>query len=279
MEKRTYTSDIVRELSAWIRDYPRRHPYELESARDHDVFMSRVRPDLLEINKGSYSKLLKDMRFIDELIAILKAFDMDKRGSKLTSPTLFRECVEQAGQDFDLLSSANVRLETLKLRQEIGGETVDSVTRRIYTLFSHWYMPPMFSSALSLSGGAVVASKVMHMIMPELFIMIDSHVAQALNIICDYNPHPVDGDDWHNVIPNYSYRRLNRSNTENWDDECYIAALVYSKRIILEWCQQNNTDIAGFLNLDVRNVTIDIVRDDRIKTEASTTRIIDKALR
>lgn len=279
MSEKVFTSDIVKELSASVRDYPRRHPYELDSEREYRIFMSRIRPELFEINKGSYAQLLKDMNFIEELIRILKAFGMDMRGSQLTSHGLIQDCVKRAGQDFDLMSSANLRLETLTLKQKVGNETANTLIRRVYTLFSQPYMPPISPYALSLSGGVVIASKAMHMIMPELFIMIDSHVARMLNKICDYYPHPTDGENWADVVQNYSWRKLNPSSTTNWDDECYIAALMYCKRIAFEWCQRNNTDVASFLDLDAKSIKVDLFDDVQIKSRSVITRVIDKALR
>jgi len=151
-------------------------------------------------------------------------------------------------------TGTSVIVQSLRSLVSNYDETVASVIGRIYNLFSQ-------PKRLSLSGGVVIASKTAHMIMPELFIMIDHRIMKKLHEVSDYYPHPSDGEGWYDVISNYSGHKLNPYSGYAWDfDQRYLAALMYYKRIILEWCQQNNTDITGFLQLGIRTVTNDIVR-------------------
>jgi hypothetical protein len=197
---------------------------------------------------------------------------MDSRGSILTSPSLFLDTTTEASRDFDLLGRAEVQLDALNLRNKVETETVTSIIKNIYNLFSQ-------TKKLSVSGGMVIASKAMHMIMPELFIMIDHRVMGKLHRFSDYCPHPSDGKNWYDVIPNYHGTKLNPYAGYGWDsDQCYFAALMYYKRVILEWCQLNGTDISKFLELGVRTVKTDIIFGDKISFKSTPARIIDMAL-
>ena len=250
------TSDIVQNLEFLVKKHNDEKPHCDRGFYSYVYFMKYRKKRLAE--SGNYAKLLRDTYFCEELKKVLKDFGMGQRGSKFSSLSQFQNTLVKASTDFDLLSLAEIRLETLDLKQEIENETTYSVIKRIYKLFS-------YPGNLSNSGGVVIASKTMHMIMPELFIMIDSYVANTLNKIFDYNPHPEDGESWYAIIPNYDGLKLNRKDTESWDINRYIAALIYYKRILREWCEKNNSDIQGFLNLDAQyNSTIP--------------RIIDKAL-
>jgi hypothetical protein len=260
------TLEIIQNLQSLINRHNEKydslyspHPRLCKAFKAYNLFMTKVRPFRLKLKNGSYTKLLKDLSFCEDLRSILKHFGMAQRGSRLTPRDRFQETLIKAGPHFDLLSSEQIRLETLNLKQKLkGGITVDSTIKIIYELFSH-------TNGLSESGGIKIASKTMHMIMPEVFIMIDQRVMESLHNISDYYPHQVEGR-WYDVLTEYRGQKLNPYPGQAWDwYGCYAAALMYYKRIILEWCEKNNTDIQGFLNLDA-------------KYGSTPARIIDKAL-
>ena len=131
------------------------------------------------------------------------------------------------------------------------------------------WINPSEPGNLTLSGGFVIASKTMHFILPELFIMIDgSHIGISLYNIQDYNPWTEDGRNWLDVIPDYSGRKPNPSprglGRKSWDSERYCIALMYYKRIYNEWIHEANSTHQAFLELDENPNTV--------------TRITDKAL-
>ena len=229
-----------------------------ESFREYDSFM-RVKEKMLKNYYGNFVELLKDKVFIERLRKVLKKFGMNQRRSILTPFDTFRETLVDAANCFNALSQAKVTLETLSSDQEINGNKVNAVIQKIYDSFS-------LSNRLSQSGGIVIASKTMHMIMPELFTMVDSRVMKILHKIYDYHPHINDGS-WYDVIPEYNGYKLNPYPlTYNWDYFIrYFATLFYYKRIILEWCSENDADIQKFIELDP-------------ESRSFPSRIIDKAL-
>jgi len=253
------TSYIIQNIQDLVNNYN-----QLYSTYVHDYkCFIEERTRLLMINDGSFVRLLSDPRFSDQLHDILTKFGMNARASELASRQRFLDTISQVSSEFDLLNAARIRLYTLNLHQKLGSGTVDSIVRNIFNLFET-------PNHLSIAGGFVVASKTMHFIMPELFIMLDGqHIGISLYNISDYHPHSDDGRDWFDVIPNYSGRKPNPSprgeGRKSWDDERYCVALMYYKRIIRDWRQQNNTRIEEFLSLDA-------------ECASKAARIIDKAL-
>lgn len=219
----------------------------------------RIRGYLLKKHEGDYVELLKDDNFIEDLRTILRYFGMNQRGSILTPHNILKETLTQVGRYFNMLRQAKVTLESLDPDDEINNEKVSAIIQKIYEPFS-------FSNKLSQSGGIVVASKTMHMIMPKLFIIIDGRIMKVLHSISDYHPHINDGS-WYDIIPKYYGYKLNPYPLRyNWDYfNRYFAALFYYKRIILEWCQENNSDLQSFMELDTESISF-------------PSRVIDKAL-
>ena len=254
----TSTSYIIQNIQDLVNNYNRLHSTYVH---DYKCFI-RERGRLLRVHNGSFVRLLNDLGFTDELQDILAKFGMNARASELAARHHFLESVSQVSSEFELLSGAQMRLYTLDFNQTLGNQTVYSIIRNV---FNHFATPRQ----LSIAGGFVVASKTMHFIVPESFVMLDGqHIGISLYNIADYHPHPDDGGDWFEIIPNYSGRKPNPSprgdGRKSWDSERYCIALMYYKRIVREWCQQNNCNIESFLDLDSR---------------ASTpTRMIDKAL-
>ena len=253
------TSYIIQNIQDLVNNYNQLYS---SYVRDYNCFIGE-RTRLLMINNRNLVSLLEDPRFSDQLQNILTKFGMNARASELVSRHRFLDTISQVGSEFDSLDTAQIRFHTLNLHQMIGSRTVDLIVRNIFYLFEE-------PGRLSTAGGFVVASKTMHFIIPELFVMLDGqHIGISLYNISDYYPHSDDGGDWFNVIPDYSGRKPNPSprgeGRKSWDDERYRITLMYYKRIIRDWCQQNNSSIEEFLDLDVENAS-------------TAARIIDKAL-
>lgn len=214
----------------------------------------KERTRLLNANGLNFARLLSDLSFASRLRDILTKFGMDARASRLMAPERILSVISLVGSDCDLLNMAQIQLHTLNLKQTIKNQTVDSIIRKIY---DHLAEPNNISEA----GGFVAASKTMHFILPELFIMLDGqHIAISLYNISDYHPHPNDGGGWSTVVSNYSGREPPNPSPRgagrySWDNKRYVVALMYYKRIIREWCQQNNADVKSFLNLDTQNAS------------------------
>jgi len=253
------TSCVIENIQDLVNSYN-----QLYSTYVHDYkCFIEERTRLLRINGGNFVRLLNDPRFSAQIHDILTKFGMNARASELASRRRFLDTISQVSSEFNLLNAAQIRLYTLNLHQMLGSRTLNSIVRNIFNLFEK-------PNQLSISGGFVVASKAIHFIMPELFIMLDGqHVGISLYNISDYYPHPDDGVDWFDVIPSYSGRKPNPSprgeGRKSWDDERYCIALMYYKRIIRDWCQQNDSSIQEFLNLDA-------------ECASTAARIIDKAL-
>lgn len=253
------TSYIIQNIQDLVNNYNQLYSTYVS---DYKCFIEE-RTRLLMINEGNFARLLNDPRFSDQIRDILTKFGMNARASELASRQRFLDTISEVGSELDLLNAAQIRLCTLNLHQVLGSRAVDSIVRNIFNLFCD-------PGQLSMAGGFVVASKTMHFIMPELFIMLDGqHIGTSLYNISDCYPHPNDGRDWSDVIPSYSRRKPNPSprgeGRKSWDDERYCIALMYYKRIIRDWCQQNKNSIEGFLNLDAEYAS-------------TAARIIDKAL-
>lgn len=257
--KGTLTSYIVKNIQHLVEKYNRDYGHY---NRDYNFFLKQ-RTHLFASIDRSFNNLLHDLRFSDQLRNILDSFGMNTRHSKLVSSQRFLDTMSQIGFEFDLLESEQIRLHTLDLHQIIHDQTVFLIIKKIFNLFKK-------PGNLTESGGFVIASKTMHFIMPELFIMLDGqHIAVSLYNIYDYHPHPDDGANWFETIPNYSGLKPNPSprgeGRKSWDYERYSIALMYYKRIFQEWCQHANSNIENFLDIDSQNVS-------------TVKRIIDKAL-
>ncbi len=254
----TPTSYIIRNIRDSVIKYNRFH-----SAYVHDYqSFIRERSRLPRFHNAGFIQLLHDPGFTVQLQDILIKFGMNARAAELTPHQRFLETVSRVGPDFQLLNITQTRLYALDLNQMIGTRTLYPLIRNVFSNFAK-------PTKLSMAGGFVVASKTMHFIMPELFVMVDGqHIGISLYNIVDYHPHPDDGRDWFDVVPNYSGRKPNPSprgeGRKSWDSERYCIALMYYKRIINEWRQQNNSNIESFHDLD--------------SCANTPARIIDKAL-
>lgn len=271
LKKVAATSAIVQNLQGLVNGYDKRHPHWFDAIKEYDVFMASGRPWWMAQVNNDYEKLLKNEEFVRRIRELVAIFGMNVRGSKLTSPSLFLETIIKASQDFNSLVHAHVRLENLNFKTKIEAEPVNSIISRTYNLFSKM-------GSLSASGGMVVASKTMHMILPELFIMVDRGIMRRLHQIKDYQPHPKDGRNWYDVIPGYLGDKLNCVESGWTVPRTYLAALIYYKRIIFEWCEQSSKDVKDFLEIGTRTVRIDPIFGKDTSYQATAARIVDMAL-
>ena len=218
---------------------------------------------LLRLKKDNYdyNGLLGNNSFINDVIKMLRYFHMDQRGSVLLPFDKIHYAIIEVSNYLNKLNSEKIRLETLNLKENIGEATVNSFIKQIFERFNE-------PNKISQSGGIVVASKTMHFIMPEIFIMIDKRVMESLHNVSDYYPRARDPIGWYDVLIDYHGEKLNPYPlTANWSYYIYYsAALIYSKRIIHKWCQKNNDDVNGFL------------KNDKLSSVPYSSRIIDKML-
>jgi hypothetical protein len=223
----------------------------------YEIFI-RCRELAMQRNERMYIRAFSDIMFCDTVMEILRIFQMDERGSRLVTRNKFQNTLIETGTDFDLLSSSRIVLENLNLKQAVGEGTVNSVIKNIFETFIE-------EGNLSESGGIVVASKTMHFIMPELFIMVDNRIMEKLHLVQDYVPS--QNETWNEVLPDYKWEKLNLyQGTQNWSYHLnYAAALLYYKRIIREWCQKNHGNAKDFSKIDTR-------------PNSEPSRVIDKAL-
>lgn len=199
-------------------------------------------------NYEDIADLLVMDEFIDEIIRVLDEFGMNARLSELVSKGKFFNVMNEMKPLFSILSRHRISITDINLKEKCGSNNIYDIIREIYNTFSK-------RGNLTISGGFVIASKTMHFIMPDLFIMIDGeHIGLSLYNVDDYMPHKVDGKNWYEAVPNYSGKKPNPSprgaGRMSWDAERYCIALLYYKRIWLEWMELFNNDKNGFLALD-----------------------------
>lgn len=213
----------------------------------------------IKLSNYDYDKILKNKDFCIRIRKMLKDFQMDQRGSVLMPIDHTHSAFCQIIDNFVELNLNNIRLENLDLHIGLSKENVDFYIKNIFEYLCK-------DNVISKSGGIVVASKTMHFIMPELFIMIDSRVMESLHNISDYYPEPNNPFKWYDVLVDYRGETLNRyQGTQNWSQYInYAGALIYYKRIINEWCQNNNSNLKEF------------IRNDRYSSVPYPSRLIDK---
>ena len=257
--KGTRTTYIVENMSNLVNNY---NYSEKDYVKDYNRFMLEGN-HLFELHNNTFEEMLNDRVFSEELRRILIKFGLDARASRLMPLQSIQNTISYCAPEFDQLRTANILLQNLNLSHEENGRSIYSIIRSIFDIFSE-------PNRITQSGGFVAASKTMHFIMPQLFIILDGqHIAISLYNISDYYPHQKDGGDWGEIIPQYSGLTPNPSprggGRENWDAERYIIALMYYKRIVLEWIQRNHSNIEGFLEIDSENLS-------------KASRIIDKSM-
>lgn len=225
---------------------------------NYNIYMGE-RLKILRRKNYNFNEVLTDDSFCSKIIKMLRNFQMDQRGSVLMTKNDICDALCHVANYFHILYLNNINLESLNLRSNINESNVNSYIKKTFDYLC-------LSNVISQSGGIVIASKTMHFIMPEIFIMIDNRVMKSLHNISDYYPKHNEPFEWYNELINYEGQKLNPyQGTWNWSKYiCYAGVLIYYKRIINEWCQINNSNIKGFL------------KNDRLSAVPYASRIIDK---
>ena len=251
------TSFLVRNIRERIKNYNQHLDFYV---RDYKQYISQRRSIFSETHE--ISDLLMNDEFIIELRWILDKFGMNARLSQLTEQSSFSKVIEESTPIFEEILEHETTLQKVSFTNSNQSRDFYSLICEIYNLFSE-------PGKLSYSGGFVIASKTMHFILPDLFVMIDgAHIGISLYHISDYRPHSEDGRDWIETIPNYSGKKPNPSprgqGRKSWDSERYCIALLFYKRIYHEWKETFNSNHQSFIELD--------------EFSSSVPRIIDKSL-
>ena len=220
---------------------------------------------LEEVHTNSIGGMISDRGFVDRLYQMLKDFGLDARRSKLVNPTQIQNSLGNIKSTIKKIHDAGIELTSLNLFQELEGRSLAVWFNSAFSLLSK-------PNAITDSGGVVAASKTLHFLLPDIFIMIDgAHIVKALSRIKDYFPDPTDGESWYDVIPEHELGiqlgyGLNPKSRGAWDDPIrYLAAHMYYKRISLTWCNRFKKTLEEFLQLDADH-------------QVTASRIIDKAL-
>jgi len=251
------TSYIIQNFQDRVNSYNNNFNVYIE---DYQKFILKRKMFLYESQE--IPSLLMKEDFINELRWILDKFGMNARLSKLTDKPIFSKVLEESAPVLKKITRHESDITHLNFNASNESRNYYESICEIYELYSE-------RGRLSDSGGFVIASKTLHFILPELFIMIDgSHIGISLYNIDDYEPFEEDGDDWYEAIPNYSGKKPNPSprglGRKNWDSERYCRALMYYKRIYEEWKKEFNLDFQAFQKIDIKSNFV--------------TRIIDKSL-
>ena len=251
------TSVLVRNIQERIKNYNQNLDFYV---RDYQQYISKRRSIFCETHK--ISDIFQNDEYISELRWILDKFGMNARRSQLTEQSSFSKVIEESTPIFEKILEHETTLQKVSFTNSNQSRDYYSLICEIYNLFSK-------PGKLSYSGGFVIASKTMHFILPDLFVMIDgAHIGISLYNISDYHPHSDNGKDWFEAIPSYSGKKSNPSprgqGRTSWDSERYCIALLFYKRIYHEWIETFNSNHETFIELDTFS--------------RSVPRIIDKSL-
>ena len=192
---------------------------------------------------GDLSNAVREKDFILDIEKILIEYGMNSRNSELMNNSTFQNTLINNIDVIDEIENSKKTISSITNNAEL--------IKKIKILYNKLSKP----QALTLSGGFVIASKTMHFLFPELFIMIDgAHIGISLYNIDDYVPHPIDGKNWYSVFSDYSGKKSNPSPRGNgrrsWDSERYCMALFYYKRLFYEWIDKNDSNENAFIKLD-----------------------------
>lgn len=248
------TSYIVKNLHERILNYNIKFDFYVT---DYNKYLSQ-RKFLLNVN-NEFQKLLMNDEFISALRWILIKFGMNARQSQLTEISSFSKVIKESIPIFE---------EILKHKKVITNLdfTIDNESRKLYKLICDIYNRFSEPAKLSYSGGFVIASKTLHFVLPDLFIMIDgAHIGISLYHITDYQPLVDEGKDWYAVIPGYSGKKPNPSprgqGRASWDSERYCIALLFYKRIYHDWLKAFKVNHQSFLELDEKSCLVSRIID------------------
>lgn len=182
------------------------------------------------------------------LRATLIAFGMDARRSHLVAPPIFTASLAGIPGMVNIACIATYTLASAYMIVPFGGTTPRV---QLETLFAYCAVPGTFS----LEGGYVIASKVAHLIFPDICPMLDGkHTAISM-----YNVAPAQysppGNNWVAYLGRCLVQPANPSprgaGRNSWDAQRFVQAIAFYARIYQEWQAANgNPGLAAFLALD-----------------------------
>jgi len=189
---------------------------------------------------------------------LLDKFGMNARSSRLTDFNQFFNSIKYLNNLCNLSELKNFSINNSSLDRPFDNSTV---AKEITKIFNFSSKPNVFSC----SGGFVIASKVMHCIIPELLPMIDiSHIGISLYNIHndDYLPPVGAWIEYLGYKPNGKANPSPRGAGRNsWKAAQYLCTIGFYARIYSVWQINNgNPGLKAFLNLDSSKHTTGIPR-------------------
>jgi len=120
-----YINNIKEIIRNTNQEAMRSHKFQ-NSFIEYNKYMKKRLLRLKEYNYD-YNKLLDNNSFINDVIKMLRYFHMDQRGSVLMFFDNIHDTIIEVSYYFNKLNSEKIRLESLNLKENIDGETVNSL--------------------------------------------------------------------------------------------------------------------------------------------------------
>lgn len=195
--------------------------------------------------------------------ALLTAYGMNARNSKLVAPSAFQTAIEHLNRaSLDWINGFALPLPMAPVAL-INPQTGLSLSNELTTIYNILSAP----GSVTESGGFVAASKAAHCLFPNLAPMIDGkHTGVSYyNIARTTYAPPMNIVNWsrwigHQIagVPNPSPRGAGRN---SWGPDQFIAAIGANQRIYETWQELNgNPGFGAFLELDPTPGTTGIPR-------------------
>lgn len=201
---------------------------------------------------------LKGDQACKSIYQLLKEFGMDSRSSKLVSINSFYKHIS----DLYLICNPDNLVEFPIYRNTLNSRVNNStIALEISKLYNYCYNKGIFS----LSGGFVIATKVLHCIIPELFPIIDSsHIGISLYNVFKQDYTPTQGT-WDKYLGHTPKGKVNPSprgeGRTNWGADQYLCAIGFYSKIYNAWQEINKQQgLEVFLSLDPVEGTTGIPR-------------------
>ena len=213
-------------------------------------------------HQGGLSNWLNTSDAAKTVYTLMKDFGMDQQGSKLRCQETFHSNLKgliESITGIDLLEQVSYNPESL-----YGLVNISRYSTVIQEVFDYCGETGRFSK----SGGFVIASKVAHSILPDVFPIIDGeHIGIRLYEIPKHE-YQAPGGNWFRYLGkptpsgvktfNPSPRGAGR---KSWDSFRYLCAIGFYARFYQCWLsQRRGSEVAEFVMMDPNDVHTGIPR-------------------